>query len=912
MGSHGNVSFVKQEPFKELDLICSEQRHIHQLVERLDERIGRLSESIKTGAEILPEAPPPAAQSFVKPETKTPDLPPPIASARMDEIPKAVPGSFPSNHAPSPDIPHARETAGAYDRPSTFEMELGRVWLVRIGIVVLLTGLVFLGNLAYQHIIPRLGPIPKLMLFVITGGTLALLGSWMERTREALGNYGRILAAGGFATIYYAAYAAHFVPTLQVIQSPVLGGTVLLAFAGGIGWVAHRKRSETLATVAILLSYYTSAINPVGGFTLFSNLLLTAAAVALLAKNQWSRVGAFSLGATYASYAYWRFFATPDSALAGNPRTQISFLACYWLLFSAVAFIRNRETMGAAARASFATANNGSFFALTAHAMAATGAGSFWIFSLGFGAVLLLLSRLVQRIRPEERILESAYLTQSIALITTGFAMRMTGQQLALTLAAQGTVLLSCGRSRHAKLLEWCGLLSLAGGFVLAFAHGAAGSASEVHAAGIVGMGVLFNVCWFKHQRLIPRGEIHPIATLLSIAGLILCWLWMSKMAGAHLALACMGAAFALAFLQFVELAFFSQALLPVALLHWFDDRTAGLAIPVTDTSLLIMLGIALTYWWPRKFGNGNLLSKTAEYIAAFASVILAATWVIERFPEGDAMAATAIVGVLWIAGARMSGSNGLGFAGLTFSVATVASFVSWQATTHWSISLLPIAHIVVAGLLLRSPAVLAVTNGVAAILLLAWSWTHIPPEWLTLFHAGVGACVAIAAARTRNRLLTLIAFSLGGLSTAGFWIRLNDQPAWPNVSALILFAVGCRFSRAIWPDGLMVRIAAAVSWSTMLGLAARLSRHPVIPSITASWSLLALIFFTAGLLLRDRHYRLGGLGLLGISVGRVFFMDVWGFEPVYRILSFIVLGVVLLLVGYGYNRFEEKLRRWL
>jgi uncharacterized membrane protein len=43
-----------------------------------------------------------------------------------------------------------------------------------------------------------------------------------------------------------------------------------------------------------------------------------------------------------------------------------------------------------------------------------------------------------------------------------------------------------------------------------------------------------------------------------------------------------------------------------------------------------------------------------------------------------------------------------------------------------------------------------------------------------------------------------------------------------------------------------------------------------------------------------------------------VFFVDVWAFNPVYRILSFIVLGVVLLLVGYFYNRFEEKLRRWI
>ena len=152
------------------------------------------------------------------------------------------------------------------------------MWLARIGIVMLLTGLVFLGNLAYQHIVPRLGPAMKLGLIVASGGSLAGLGAWLEKSRESLRNYARVLMAGGFAAMYYACYAAHFVRVLQVIESAVLGGALLLAFAGGIAWFAHRRRSETLASLAILLSYYTSCINPVGSFTLFSNVLLTAAA----------------------------------------------------------------------------------------------------------------------------------------------------------------------------------------------------------------------------------------------------------------------------------------------------------------------------------------------------------------------------------------------------------------------------------------------------------------------------------------------------------------------------------------------------------------------------------------------------------------------------------------------------------
>jgi uncharacterized membrane protein len=40
--------------------------------------------------------------------------------------------------------------------------------------------------------------------------------------------------------------------------------------------------------------------------------------------------------------------------------------------------------------------------------------------------------------------------------------------------------------------------------------------------------------------------------------------------------------------------------------------------------------------------------------------------------------------------------------------------------------------------------------------------------------------------------------------------------------------------------------------------------------------------------------------------------VDVWQLETIYRILSFLVLGAVLLLLGYLYNRFADRIREWL
>ena len=81
---------------------------------------------------------------------------------------------------------------------------------------------------------------------------------------------------------------------------------------------------------------------------------------------------------------------------------------------------------------------------------------------------------------------------------------------------------------------------------------------------------------------------------------------------------------------------------------------------------------------------------------------------------------------------------------------------------------------------------------------------------------------------------------------------------------------------------------------------------------LTASWSLLALGLFTAGITLGERMYRWLGLGVLACALGRVMIIDVWKLETLYRILSFMALGIVLLVLGFIYNKYQEKLKEWL
>jgi uncharacterized membrane protein len=58
--------------------------------------------------------------------------------------------------------------------------------------------------------------------------------------------------------------------------------------------------------------------------------------------------------------------------------------------------------------------------------------------------------------------------------------------------------------------------------------------------------------------------------------------------------------------------------------------------------------------------------------------------------------------------------------------------------------------------------------------------------------------------------------------------------------------------------------------------------------------------------------YRWLGLGILACTLCRVMVIDVWKLETLSSILSFMALGVVLLVLGFIYNRYQEKIREWL
>ena len=73
---------------------------------------------------------------------------------------------------------------------------------------------------------------------------------------------------------------------------------------------------------------------------------------------------------------------------------------------------------------------------------------------------------------------------------------------------------------------------------------------------------------------------------------------------------------------------------------------------------------------------------------------------------------------------------------------------------------------------------------------------------------------------------------------------------------------------------------------------------------------MLALALFVAGLKLARQYIRYAGLGVMVLVVLKVFLWDMSSLEGLYRIASFIGLGLCLVGIGWLYQRFVQPRKR--
>ncbi len=606
--------------------------------------------------EISEQVSRPAAEPVVTDHALVPPPLPPVipAVATAAALPRDA-----ETEAPRPFVPPTSPLAPVTRAPrETFEMKLGTYWLVRVGIVMLLTGLVFLGTYAYKNYIGKFGPVGKVTLLYSASAALLGFGGWLQRKREkeSLRNYGQVLFAGGLAAVYFTTYAAHYVEVLRVIASPFVDALLLMGWAAATIWIADRRKSEVLALFAVALAYYTSAITDVGLFTLGSNLVLTAAAVFFLVRNRWTTLSFISVVATYGGFVFWRFH---QGDWGWHARTTDLwpanfFLAGYWLFFTAAVFFARGKSLTNVSRALFASVNNGAFFALVLLSMMHMHQGKFWIFSLVFGSTLLGAAWLARKFLAEEPVVKNTYLVQGLTLVTLGFIAYFTGVRLALVLAAESVVLTFLGHQQK-------NLFVRAGGYVTAALSAAwvltamTGSNIDVTIGSVIGVAFLLNA-WWEHRNEEPRPSriVHPfsgyfIALAVGVCGIVTwhavpeTWRAVAWMIEA--------VAFTVLFysLRVPALPIFSQALAVAAEGYWFLEfallqQNPHWVVPVTFIGSVIALIFLGSH-------QKNIVVRGSAYLAAACCAAWVLAWMTSSTADviiGAVMSAAFLLSAWW------------------------------------------------------------------------------------------------------------------------------------------------------------------------------------------------------------------------------------------------------------------------
>ena len=81
---------------------------------------------------------------------------------------------------------------------------------------------------------------------------------------------------------------------------------------------------------------------------------------------------------------------------------------------------------------------------------------------------------------------------------------------------------------------------------------------------------------------------------------------------------------------------------------------------------------------------------------------------------------------------------------------------------------------------------------------------------------------------------------------------------------------------------------------------------------VTVAWGLEGVMIVLLALALNERSFRLTGLVLLLVCVGKVLARDAWGLAPRDRYITFIILGAALLLVSFLYSKYRDAIRQFL
>ena len=760
--------------------------------------------------------------------------------------------------------------------------------LARVGILVLFVGVGFLLKYAAEHVSV---PIELRIAGVALGGIVLLVLGW--RLRERRTGYAMILQGGGVGVLYLTVFAAF---KLYTLVPPSATFALLVAIAAFSAVLAVRQDAIALAAVGVIGGFFAPILtssesgNHVVLFTYYA--LLNAGILGIAWFKAWRLLNVLGFACTFVIGTLWGV----TRYRAGDFATTEPFLVLFFLFYVAIAVLY-------ALRRSVALRDYVDGTIVFGTPLVAAGLQQALVRPYEFGmavsavaasALYLLLARILwSRHRDDLRLLTESFLALGVVFATLAVPLAFDARWTSATWALEGAAIVWVGaRQRRIAARGFGLLLQIAAGVAFAlgapgFSHRVAVDAMPMLNSGFIGAvlvalgGLVSALVYQRRASDIGRNERRVVLPLVFAWG-TLWWLFAGVREIDRFVPSPRQPAADVGFATATAIGY----ALAARALAWPIARIPSLLLgPVLLFGALLALGAGMRSG-THLFANGGAM--------AWPVGIAAVAWLLRRFEREGAVAAESSIAralhgvLLWLptvvaahevawAAAQFTWGNAWHDAawGLMPALA-VAGVCQLARRDGWPVGVHRFAYVVVGA----TPLV---------VWMLLWS-----------LAIGVGSA-ADPAPLPYVPFVNPVDLTLGFIAaTLAAWFaslrRMNVAPeaqvprdAWIGVAAAFAF---------LWINAIALRTLHhwfGIEWS----LGALWNATLVQAVLSLLWTVVALATMVVANRSAARVGWIAGAVLLAIVVVKLFIVDLSRIGSIERIVSFIGVGVLLLLIGY-------------
>jgi uncharacterized membrane protein len=770
--------------------------------------------------------------------------------------------------------PSREDTVGAIVRIVRDYFTSGNT-LVRVGIIILFFGVAFLLRYAAEH---SHVPIEFRLSGVALGGIVLLVLGWRLRTKRA--GYALALQGGAVGILYLTVFAglkiysvlppgaafallvvvAAFSAALAVLQNSQ--AFALLAVSGG--FLAPILASTGQGDHVVLFSYYA---------TLNGGILAIAWFKAWRPLNLAGFLFTFVIGTAWGVLSYEpRFFASTEP-----------FLILFFLFYVALAILfASRQPPELRGYVDGTLVFGTPMFAFGLQSGMLHDRRFMLAFSaLGVSALYLAIATVLHRSRQaSQRLLIEAFMALGVLFLTLAVPLAFDGRWSAATWALEGAALVWIGCRQDRRLPRAFGaLLQIAGGVIFCFdidaPHGTVPILNSAFLGGVmVSAAAVFSAAMLERfrERLVPTETV--LAPVLFFWGVL--WWLFSGLTEIHRRVPQLLQETA-GLLLMAATALISSELQRRARISFARYCAIGLLPAMILYALLAVLEVQ------HPFANAGWIAWPLAFAACY--------FVCKRHEgaPGSAVANSLHVGSMWLLTALLSwefswainqGVAGGGswpvIAWALVPAVTLFALPRLVRRIHWPIEVHREAYI-----------------GVAAVGL---------ASYLALWSVKTNVTLAgdpqpLPFVPLLNPLDLAEFFVL--LVLLRFWLYLRSArlPDYATLPQRPVF-IGLAILAFIWLNAAALRALNHVA-GVPFEVEAMLRSTLVETSISIFWTVIALTTMLVATRTHARVVWLTGAGLLGVVIAKLFIVDLSHVGTVERIISFVGVGLLMLIIGY-------------